>query len=149
MTNTGTVEATGTGMLDLQNATISGGTVKTVGSGDVIEATVGTSTIENTTNFSNAGTLEANGGGLDLTGDTITNTGKLLATDNSLLVLNGDTIANSNGGNNGTVEVDNGSTLDLESASITGGNLTVAGLFIPPAPARSTTPRLASPRPAR
>src|SRR5208282_3408598 len=92
VTNTGTVEATGTdGIIDLLNATISGGTVKTVGSGDVIEATVDISTIESTTSFSNAGTLEADGGQLDI--DNITsfiNSGTLLATADSLLVLNGD-----------------------------------------------------------
>ena len=80
MSNTGTVEATGTdGLIDLQNATIDGGTVST-GSGDEIEAAVGTSTIESTASFDNAGTLEANGAQLDLVSLTVTNTGTVEAT---------------------------------------------------------------------
>ncbi len=104
VTNTGTVEATGTdGIIDLQNATIDGGTVST-GSGDAIEATVGTSTIENTINFSNAGTLAANGAQLDLGGLTVTNTGTVEAT--------------------GTEGI-----IDLQNATIDGGTVNVYGLL--------------------
>src|SRR5208282_782624 len=102
VTNTGTVEATGTdGIIDLQNATISGGTVTTAAAGDVLEATVGTSTIESTTSFSNAGTLEADGATLDLVSLTVTNTGTVEAT-----------------GTDGII--------DLQNAVISGGTVTTA-----------------------
>ena len=123
MTNTGTVEATGTGTLDLQNATISGGTVKTVGSGDVIEATVGTSTIENTTSFSNAGDAGGQRRSGDLTGETITKPAAD-GDDNSRDGANGDSDATGHHrpAITAPITVDNGGTLDLENATITGGN---------------------------
>ena len=98
VSNTGTVEATGAaGLIDLQSATIDGGTVST-GSGDVIEATVGTSTIESTASFDNAGTLEADGAQLDLVSLTVSNTGTVEATGTAGLI-------------------------DLQSATISGGTV--------------------------
>ena len=55
----------------------------------------------------------------------MTNSGTLLATDASTLTLSGDTVTNTGG----TVEVDAGSTLDLESATINNGIVTVDGLL--------------------
>ena len=123
VTNTGTVEATGTeGIIDLQNATIDGGTVST-GSGDAIEATVGTSTIENTINFSNAGTLAANGAQLDLGGLTVTNTGTVEATGTEGIIdLQNATIDAVT--NTGTVEATGTEgIIDLQNATIDGGTV--------------------------
>ena len=52
----------------------------------MIEATVGTSTIESTTSFGNAGTLEANGAQLDLVSLTVSNTGTVEATGTDGLI---------------------------------------------------------------
>ena len=53
----------------------------------------------------------------------MTNSGTLLATDASTLTLSGDTVTNTGG----TVEVDAGSTLDLEGSSIGSGTVDVYG----------------------
>ena len=72
----------------------------------------------------NSGTLEANGGELDITDEPVTNTGTLQAINNSKLKLTSTTVTNSGG----LVNVASGSSLDLTSASITGGGtLTNAG----------------------
>ena len=145
VTNTGamiTVDDAST--LDLTGAALTGGTVNIAGllnstgasfitgaaitDTGTIEATGGTLTIDPGT-LTNSGTLEANGGTLQIDGTPVTNTGTLFATDNSTLVLDGETVTNAGG----TVQVDAAdathfSTLDLESATISGGNVNVAGL---------------------
>ena len=71
----------------------------------------------------NAGLIEANGGALTIDATPVTNTGTLKATDDSTLTLSGDTVTNTGG----TVEVDAGSTLDLEGSSISSGTVDVYG----------------------
>ena len=75
--------------------------------------------------ISNFGTLEANGGALDITSEAITNTGTLQAIDDSVLTLTTLTVSNTGG----TVNVDKGSTLDLAGAEIDNGTLTNSGTF--------------------
>ena len=53
--------------------------------------TSGTLTID-PASINNSGLLEANGGTLEIDGTPVTNTGTLKATDNSTLVLNGETL---------------------------------------------------------
>ncbi len=119
--NTGTVAATGTaGIIDLQSATISGGTVST-GSGDEIEATSGTSTISDAT-VNNVGTLEAiDGSTLTIDPSNITNTGTLEAANAGTLIIDS-SINNSDG----TIDVQYGSTVDI-AGSVSGGNATIDG----------------------
>ena len=71
----------------------------------------------------NSGTLEANGGELDITNEPVTNTGTLQAIDDSTLKLISTTVTN----NGGTVTVESGSTLDLVGAAIDGGTLGNSG----------------------
>ncbi len=66
------------GTLNLQGATINGGTVSTAASTDVIEATSGTGTISGTSSFINNGTLETLGAELDLVNTTVTNNGSII-----------------------------------------------------------------------
>src|SRR5205823_4390957 len=76
------------------------------------------------------GLLEADGGELDLNGiTTFTNRSEERRVGKERLVLNGDTIVST-----GTVEVDHGSgsahsTIDFEGSSLSGGTLTVNGVF--------------------
>jgi Legume lectin domain/FecR protein len=104
VTNAGTVEATGGGVLNLQNATINGGSVLTAASTDVIEATSGVSTISGASSFINNGTLETLGAELDLVNTTLTNNGSVV------------------------VDVTEGlsGTLKLENTAINGGSVTTA-----------------------
>ena len=139
----GTVQVDALSTLDLETSSITGGIVTVAGTLDstgtsslssaaitdtgTIKSTGGTLSIDPST-INNSGTLEADGGALtidDVT--TFTNTGTLLATDSSTLTLSGDTVTNFVGLANGTVQVDALSTLDLETSSITGGIVTVAG----------------------
>ena len=62
----------------------------------------------------NSGTLEANGGELDITSEPVTNTGTLRAIGDSTLKLNSTTVTNTSG----TVTVESGSTLDLVGATV-------------------------------
>ena len=71
----------------------------------------------------NSGTLEANGGELDITNEPVTNTGTLQAIDDSTLKLTSTTVTNSGG----KVTVESGSTLDLVGAAIDGGTLGNSG----------------------
>src|SRR6202035_3221697 len=152
VSNSGTVEVdyvdpTHFSTLNFEGSTISGGTVTvdglfdstgtssisnasiTIAATGTLEATAGTLTID-PSSIDNSGLLEANGGELDIDNvTTFTNAGTLLATDNSTLVLSGDIVSNS-----GTVEVDyvdatHFSTLSFEGSSISGGTVTVDGLF--------------------
>ncbi len=115
--NSGTLDATGTNGLH--------GMAITNALGATLELTGGVLTIDGSnTTFNNAGLLEANGGGLDLTNDTLTNTGTLQATNSSVLELTSTTVTNTGG----TVTVDAGSTLDLDGGdSISGGTLGNSG----------------------
>ncbi len=145
MFNTGgTVQIDPGATLDFVDSIITGGTLTVAGlfnsTGTSIIANAAI-TIANTTGtlestggklaigsgtISNAGTLEANGGELDLSGvTTFTNSGLLLATASSLLVLNGDTVDNTGG----TVQVNASSTVNLQSAIINHGTITNAGLL--------------------
>jgi hypothetical protein len=140
ITNNGEIDAT-TGTLDLESATVNGGTIKVFGVMDstgisfitnagitnsgLIESIGGILTIDPVAGPTvvNSGTLEANGGELDITGDPVTNTGILQAIDDSTLKLTTLTVTNTGG----TVTVDNGSTLDLANATIDGGTLGNSG----------------------
>src|SRR5436190_828803 len=82
------------------------------------------SELDGGSSINNSGTLQANGGELDLTNDTLTNTNALKAINNSTLELTNTAVANLGG----TVTVDFGSTLDLDNgASISDGTLGNAG----------------------
>ena len=143
VTNTGgTVEVDAGSTLDLESATINNGIVTvdglldstgtsaidgaaiTIASTGTLESTSGALTID-PGSIDNTGLLEANGGALTIDATPVTNSGTLLATDASTLTLSGDTVTNTGG----TVEVDAGSTLDLESATINNGIVTVDGLL--------------------
>ena len=140
VTNDGTVTVDGTATLVLDSATINGGTLNIDGTLDstgisaitnagihntgTIEATSGILTIDPTVavTFSNSGTIEANGGELDLIQQTVSNSGTLEAVNGSLLVLHNTTVNNTGG----TVEaVDPGpvsiSAVNLQDATINGG----------------------------
>ena len=83
--NSGLLDATGTNGLH--------GIALTNASGATLESTGGVLTIDGSnTTFNNVGLLEANGGGLDLNNDTLTNTGTLKATDTSVLELTSTTV---------------------------------------------------------
>ena len=91
----------------------------------LIEATGGVLTIDPVVlvALSNFGTLEANGGELDITVEPVTNTGTLQAIGGGTLKLTSMTVTNTGG----TVTVGGGSVLDLESGNISGGVLTNSG----------------------
>ena len=93
-----------------------------IASTGTLESTSGTLTID-PGSIDNTGLLEANGGALTIDATPVTNSGTLLATDASTLTLSGDTVTNTGG----TVEVDAGSTLDLEGSSISSGTVDVYG----------------------
>ena len=149
VTNTGTVEVDAgppVSTLDLETATISGSIVNvygildsfgtsainggaaiTIASTGTLEAITGTLTID-PSSINNAGKLAADGGALNIDNVTsFTNSGTLLATAGVTLVLSADTVSGT-----GTVEVDTGTpaaTLNFEGSSISGGTVTVDGLF--------------------
>ncbi|WP_334405011.1 hypothetical protein [Bradyrhizobium sp. AZCC 2289] len=137
----GAITVLGGSTLDLDNgASISDGTLGNAGevnaegstglhhvgitNSGTLESTSGLLTIDAGSTIGNFGTLQANGGELDLTNDTLTNTGTLKARLNSILELTNTTVANVGG----TVTIDVGSTLDLDNgASISDGTLGNAG----------------------
>jgi fibronectin-binding autotransporter adhesin len=141
----GTITVDATATLTMNDASITdgtltnGGTVNSIGTDvithaaitntSILEATAGVLTISSSggVTLTNSGTLEANGGELDITGEPVTNTGTLQATDNSILKLTTTTVTNTDGETNGTVTIDLGSTLDLVSATIIDGTLTNHG----------------------
>ncbi|MGA7069838.1 beta strand repeat-containing protein, partial [Bradyrhizobium sp.] len=91
-----------------------------------LESTGGTLTIDPPIagpSITNSGTLEANGGALDITSDPITNTGTLQAIEDSILTLTTLTVTNAGG----TVSDALGSTIDLATATISGGTLSISG----------------------
>ena len=123
ITNTGgTVEADdATSTIELESVTISGGTVET-GADGVIEATSGTSTIENVTTFTNAGLLEAiDGATLVLSGETVTNDGQVTAAGSSSEVVFEGAVTNES---DGTMTVDSGGTFDVKTESISNADVT-------------------------
>ena len=108
----GTLDSTGTGSINDASINNTG----------TLEATSGTLTID-PGSIDNSGLLEANGGALTIDATPVTNTGTLKATDDSALTLSGDTVTNTGG----MVQVDAGSTLDLDGSSISGGTVDVSG----------------------
>ena len=142
VTNTGGIVSVQSGStLDLVGATISGGTLSIGGTLDstgisaitdvditnngLIEATGGVLTIDPSAGptLINYGTLEANGGELDITHEPVTNAGTLQAIDDSTLKLTSTVVTNTGG----AVSVESGSTLDLVGAAISGGTLGIGG----------------------
>jgi fibronectin-binding autotransporter adhesin len=139
----GTVSAEHGSTLDLVDAIISGGTVSIDGTLDatgtsaitdanieiastgLVEATDGVLTIdpEAPVGITNHGTLEANGGELDIVGEAVANTGTLQAIDDGILSLTSLTVIN----DGGTVSAEHGSTLDLVDAIISGGTVSIDG----------------------
>src|SRR5208282_5537145 len=122
---TANVEVDAGATLDLESATISGGIVTVDG---LLDST-GTSAIDGAaiTIAATTGELEATAGTLTIDGGSISNNRELLATGSgTTLILESLTVTNSATAN---VEVDAGATLDLESATISGGIVTVDGLL--------------------
>ena len=130
-----TVDSAGT--LTLNGATITGGTLRVDGTFDsagtgaiidvaiinngLIEATSGVLTIQPAggVTITNRGTIEANGGDLNITNEPVTNTGTLRAINDSTLKLASTVVTNTGG----TVTNESGSTLELVGATVNGGTL--------------------------
>jgi hypothetical protein len=145
ITDNGSLKVSTGRKLTLSNTTVAGGALNVSGKLD----SSGTTTITNTviTNNSvietiggvlalvattsatitNAGTLQANSGELDINGEPVANTGTLAAINDSTLKLISTTVTNTGGG---AVSVEAGSTLDLVGATIDGGTLTVSGTLV-------------------
>ena len=139
----GTVTVDSGGLLTLNGASIDGGTLSISGTLDatgtstisdaditvtntgLIEASFGILTIDPAllVSLANFGTLEANGGELDITTEPVTNSGTMQAIGGGTLKLTTMTVTNTGG----TVAVGGGSIMDLEGASISGGVLTNSG----------------------
>ncbi len=126
---TGLVQVDASSTLDLETALITGGTLTNSGMLDANASL--TNAINNAiliTNHAGA-TIEATGAGVELqikSATTFNNDGTLLATLGGTLDLDSLTVANSA---TGLVQVDASSTLDLETALITGGTLTNSGML--------------------
>jgi probable HAF family extracellular repeat protein len=121
LTNSGTLDSISTSTIDDAGITNTG----------LIESTGGVLTIDPvapTLTLINSGTLEANGGELDITTEPVANTGTLQAIGGGTLKLTSMTVTNAGGG---TVTVGAGSTLDLVgtsiSANIDGGTVGNSG----------------------
>jgi fibronectin-binding autotransporter adhesin len=121
--------------LDLDGSTINGGLLTNSG---MLDST-GTSIIDGAT-IVNSGSIEITSGTLTIDPTPVTNTGTILVTDDSTLVLNGETVTNSVTDphtlavTNGTIQVDatdatDVSTLDLESSTIDGGIVKISGVL--------------------
>ena len=115
LSNSGTIISTGISALD-NVAITNNGTLESASGVLTIDPAVGPVLI-------NSGTLEANGGELDITNEPVTNTGTLQAIDNSTLKLTSTTVTNTSG----TVTIAKGSTLDLVNAAIDNGALGNSG----------------------
>ena len=102
ITSIGSVVITFGSTLNFQSVTLSGGTLNNAGLLQATGAT--TNTIENVLNFSNSGTL--------------------LATSNSMLLLVGEFVSNS-----GTIQIESGSSLGLQNATVSGGTILNAGIL--------------------
>ena len=143
ITNGGTVKVDASKKLTLADASLTGGTLTVSGTLDssgsttitnanisnsyLIEALGGVLALVATTSATaitnDGGTIQANGGELDINGEAVTNTGTLAAINDGTLKLTGMTVANTGG----TVSVELGSTLDLNGTVIDGGTVTIAG----------------------
>lgn len=142
VTNHGTVKVDDSKRLTLNGASLTGGTLTVSGTLD----STGTTTITNTnisntylieaiggvlalvattstTAITNGGTLQANGAELDINGEAVTNTRTLAAINDGTLKLISNVVTNTGG----AVSIGSGSTLDLSSATVKGGTLTIAG----------------------
>jgi hypothetical protein len=113
LVNDGAIDSTGISAINGADITNEG----------VIEVLSGRLTIDPGT-LANASTLQADGGELDISGETVDNSGTVGATGGGVLKLLSSTIDNSG---DGTVAVDAASTLDLDHSSILGGTLTISG----------------------
>jgi VCBS repeat-containing protein len=141
VTNGGTVSTEWGSTLEFRDSTINGGTLAISGTLEAsgtsainktdIEVDVhgaidvtGTLTIDPPASYSitNLGLIEANGGELDVTGESIANGGTLAAINHGTLKLTSLTVTNT-----GTLSIQSGSTLGLLSANIYGGTLNNAG----------------------
>src|SRR6185503_2888448 len=103
------VGAANNGTLDFQSTTITGGTIWTVGSTDLIEAASGSNFIFSAMVI-NSGVLEANGLGAALEIDntsSVTNTGTLAAINGGVLIIA------SNVSGSGSATIGGGGTLEL------------------------------------
>jgi fibronectin-binding autotransporter adhesin len=117
----GTLDATGTSSIIDANISI--------GDHGVVESTKGVLTIDPpdaAVGITNHGTLEADGGQLNIVGEAVANTGTLQAIDLGILELMSLTVTNDD---HGHVSAGLQSTLDLVDAIIKGGTVDVAGTF--------------------
>ena len=122
----GSVTVDSGGILDLESAIIGAGTLAVSGTLN----SSGTSALNGvaTTNNSGAGDLfEVSGGDLVVNAGSIANAGSIEVKSTATLELQGLTLTNTVGGVHGSVTVDSGGILDLESAIIGAGTLAVSG----------------------
>jgi len=115
----GTLDAIGTSAIDGADILIAGTGILEATAGAVLTIDCAGAPVS----ITNHGTLEANGGELDIIGEAVTNTGTLQAIDKSILKLESLTVTN----DQGTVSVEDGSTLDLAGAAIHGGTVSIDG----------------------
>ncbi len=114
------LELGGTLEVDVAKLQLTGGGAVSL-AGGAITGAASTDILDNVDNtISGYGTI--GGGGLQ-----IVNTNLIEATNDGTLVLSGTTVTNFVGGTNGTVHADSGSTVELDAATIHGGNVTIAG----------------------
>ena len=116
----------------LDNVDVSGGGAIEVGQTNTATLTLdgGTTITAGTLTISAGSALDVQSpGGATLTGVAITNTGIVEVVSNTLVINNqsGGSFTNFVGLSNGTLKVDNGATLDLENATISGGIVAVHG----------------------
>lgn len=143
ITNHGTVKVDDSKKLTLNGASLTGGTLAVSGT----LASSGTTTITDTTisnsyliestlgglltllattpaaAISNGGIIRANGAELDINGEAVTNTETLAAINHGTLKLIATKVTNTGG----AISIESGSTLDLSSAIVNGGTLTISG----------------------
>ncbi|WFU40503.1 FecR domain-containing protein [Bradyrhizobium sp. CB82] len=142
--SSGTITVDDHGVLVLNQAEITGGKLNVSGTlssngtstitnsfitnDNLIEAIGGLLALVATTpaTITNAGTLQANGGELDVNGEAVTNTGTLAAINDGMLKLVSTTVTNTGA----TVSVDAGSRLDFVGATIDGGTLMLSGTLV-------------------
>ena len=122
----GSVTVDSGGILDLESAIIGAGTLAVSGTLN----SSGTSALNGvaTTNNSGAGDLfEVSGGDLVVNAGSIANAGSIEVKGTATLELQGLTLTNTVGGVHGSVTVDSGGILDLESAIIAPARLRYQG----------------------
>src|SRR5581483_5432096 len=120
----GIVTVNSGGELDLTGGNVlSGGSL--VNNGQVNVTGIGNELLGET--VTNTGTIEVTAATLTIDPAGFTNTGTLEAITGGTLVLDGETVTNSDKGVDGTVSVDASSELDLEGATISGGLLSNSG----------------------